>query len=225
MQHSFSTYKIKAHLCPATKTNYPTKRFTLNLTKMNKLFSLALLTILFASCDKEDVPNPQPPSMRYTDLENFEIKAGTYKRIDLDGDGRNDVLFNTLNLGDALGQRVRLQFYANTTIDTYQPVNEHEESPILAKDAAIALQFPQFTWYDITAVVLAEKVILTPSEETYWDGLWKNASHQYLPVQVKKGGQAFLGWIEMSFDKEAEKLILHKAALSTIANKEIKAGE
>jgi hypothetical protein len=44
-------------------------------------------------------------------------------------------------------------------------------------------------------------------------------------VQVKKGGQAFLGWIEMSFDKEAEKLILHKAALSTIANKEIKAGE
>lgn len=192
---------------------------------MNKLLSFLLVTVLFAACDKEDLPEPAPtPTMRYTDLQNTEITAGTYKRVDLDGDGRNDVLFNTLLLGDAIGQRDRLQFYANTSIDTYQPVNDHEESPILAKDAPITFQYPDFTWYDITAIVLAEKVMLV-SGETYWDGLWKSASHKYLPVQVKKNGQSFLGWVEMSFDKTAEKLILHKAAISTVAGREIKAGE
>jgi hypothetical protein len=193
---------------------------------MNKLFSLALLVLLFASCDKEDLPDPVPaPTMRYTDLQNMEVTAGTHKRVDLDGDSRNDLLFNTMLLGDGPGQRVRLQFYANTSIDTYQPVNDHEESPILAKDAPIIFQIPDFTWYDITAIVLTEKVTLTSSGETFWDGLWKNASHKYLPVQVKKNGQSFLGWVEMSFDKAAEKLILHKAAISTVAEREIKAGE
>ena len=133
-------------------------------------------------------------------------------------------MFNTLLLGDAIGQRDRLQFYANSSIDAFQPVNEQEETPILSKDAPISLHFPGFTWYDITAIVLAEKVMLV-SGETYWDGLWKNASHKYLPVQVKKNGQSFLGWVEMSFDKTAEKLILHKAAISTVAGREIKAGE
>lgn len=191
---------------------------------MIKLFSLLLLMVLFSSCDKEDVPKPTP-TMRYTDLQNAEITAGIYKRVDLDGDGRNDLLFNTMLLGDGPGQRVRLQFYSNTSIDTYQPVNDHEESPILAKDAPITLQYQDFTWYDITAIALTEKVTLTPSGETFWDGLWKNAFHKYLPVQIKKNGQSFLGWVEMSFDKAAEKLILHKAAISTVADKAIKAGE
>lgn len=192
---------------------------------MNKLFSLTLVALLFASCDKEDVPVPEQPTMRYTDLQNTAVVARTNKRIDLDGDGRNDMLFKAEWVGDALGQRIRLIFYANTSIDSYQPVNEHEESPILAKDATITPQFPGFTWYDITSISIVEKVILLPSEETYWDGLWKNASHKYLPVQVKKGAQSFFGWVEMSFDKEGEKLILHKAALSTVADKEVKAGE
>ena len=191
---------------------------------MNKLVSFLLLMVLFSSCDKEDVPNPAR-TMRYTDLQDTEITAGIHKRVDLDGDGRNDLLFKTMLLGDGPGQRVRLQFYANTSIDTYQPVNDHEESPILAKDAPITLQYPDFTWYGITAIALTEKVTLTPSGETFWDGLWKNAFHKYLPVQVKKNGQSFLGWVEMSFDKAEEKLILHKAAISTVADKAIRAGE
>jgi hypothetical protein len=192
---------------------------------MNKLFSFLLLAVLFASCDKEHLPDPAPePTIRYTDLQNAEITAGTHKRLDIDGDGVNDLLFNTLLLGDPISQRDRLQFYANTSIDTYQPVNNHEESPVLVKDVPITFQFPDFTWYDITAIVLAEKVMFV-SGETFWDGLWKNASHKYLPVQVKRNGQSFLGWVEMSFDKTAEKLILHRSALCMTAGKEIKAGE
>ena len=192
---------------------------------MNKFFSFVLLAVLFASCGKGHLPDPASEfTIRYTNLQNIEITAGTFKRVDLDGDGTNDLLFNTLLLGDAIGQKDRLQFYANTSIDTYQPVNDHEESPILAKDAPITFQYPNFTWYDITAIVLAEKVMFV-SGETYWDGLWKNASRKYLPLQIKKNGQSFMGWVEMSFDKTAEKLILHRAALCTIAGKEIKAGE
>jgi hypothetical protein len=193
---------------------------------MNKLLTLILVLLLLSSCEKNPVceePVDTHPRMHYTDLHNAEVKYQTFKRVDIDGDGRNDFLFSTLLVGDALGQRDRLQFYANSSIDAYQPVNEHEESPVLSKDAPITLQYPGFTWYDITAIVLAEKITLI-SGETYWDGLWKNASHKYLPVQVVRNGEPYLGWIEISFDTTAEKIILHKAAISTKAGKEVKAG-
>src|SRR5215204_5563096 len=93
MQHPFASYDRLAHFCRATKTNFLTRHFTFNLTSMRNLLSLALLTLLFASCDKEDVPLPEQPAMRYTDLQNTAVTENDSKRIDLDNDGRNDVLF------------------------------------------------------------------------------------------------------------------------------------
>jgi hypothetical protein len=45
---------------------------------------------------------------------------------------------------------------------------------------------------------------------TFWDGLWKNANHKYLLVQIKKEGKPYFGGIELSFDKRTEVVILHK---------------
>ena len=59
---------------------------------------------------------------------------------------------------------------------------------------------------------------------TFWDGLWKNANHKYQPVQIKKEGKPYFGWIELSFDKGTEVVILHKAAISKEPYKAVKAG-
>ena len=61
-------------------------------------------------------------------------------------------------------------------------------------------------------------------EEVYWDGIWKRASHHFLPVQVTRNGKTYNGWMEISFDMSGDKLVLHKAGISTENDKEIKAG-
>jgi hypothetical protein len=194
---------------------------------MNKLLTLAFAVLLLSSCEKnpvcEEPIEPAHPSMRYTDLQNFEVKYGTTKRVDVDGDGTIDYSFETLLVGDALGQRDRLQFYADSKIETYQPVNESEQVPQLSAGDPVKVQYPGYTWYEITAIVLAEKI--TPVNGTpYWDGPWKAAAHKYLPIMIRKGGQRYYGWIELSFDTAAEKMILHRAAIAAVAEKEVKAG-
>ncbi|HEY1115358.1 MAG TPA: hypothetical protein VGE66_17420 [Chitinophagaceae bacterium] len=194
---------------------------------MNKLLTLALGLFLLSSCEKSPVGEEPPvdnhPRMQYTDLQNFEVKPGTFKRVDLDGNGTNDLLFKTLLVGDALGQRDRLQFYAHTGIGIYQPVNELEEVPQLSTGEAVKVQFPGYTWYEITAIVLAEKI--TPvSGSVHWEGPWKAASHKFLPVMVEREGKAYYGWVELSFDTASEKMTLHRAAISTEAGREVIAG-
>lgn len=195
---------------------------------MNKLLVLTLASILFflSACEKNPVceePTAPLPTMRYTDLQNFEIKYGTYKRVDVDGDGKTDFYFETLLLGDALGQRDRLQFYADSRVDTYLPVNENEQVPMLSAGDWVKVEHPGHTWYEISAIVLAEKV-MPLNGETYWDGMWKAASRKFLPIMIKKEGLHYYGWIELSFDTAAERMILHRAAIATEANKEVKAG-
>lgn len=192
---------------------------------MNKLLSLALLLVLLSSCDKEvcEEPGLLHPRMQYTDLHNFEVKYGTAKRVDVDGNGTTDYYFETLLVGDALGQRDRLQFYADSRIETYQPVNESEQVPMLFPGDMVKAQYPGYTWYEITAIVLAEKI--TPvTGQPYWDGPWKNVAHKFLPIMIRKEGLRYYGWIELSFDTAAEKMILHRAAIALDPNKEVKAG-
>jgi hypothetical protein len=161
--------------------------------------------------------------MQYTNLDDVEIKAGQYRHVDIDGNGSNDFTFHTLLVGDPLLQRDRLQFLAGSKIGTNLLNNTFDESPRLTKGERIGLKHEGFTWYEISSILLAEKLIPL-HEDIYWDGIWKTANHHFLPVEVMKNGHAYLGWIELSFNKDTEKLILHKAAISTQADTEIKAG-
>jgi len=45
-----------------------------------------------------------------------------------------------------------------------------------------------------------------------------------LPVQVLVNNQRFNGWVELSFDMSAEKIILHKAAISKLPERGVIAG-
>jgi hypothetical protein len=100
--------------------------------------------------------------------------------------------------------------------------NQADESPMLNKGDSISKIYNGYDWWEVSFIVLAEKII--DNNGSRWDGLWKNADHKYLPIQVEKNQKLYHGWVELSFNTAEEKLILHKSAISTEADRTVKAG-
>lgn len=192
---------------------------------MRKIFIVATTTILFFACSKKPPLNPPAPShpvMSYKDLAGKEVKYGKLQYVDVDGDGSNDFRFNVLLVGDPTLQRDRVQFYANSGIKRNLLNSQVDESPMLNKGDSIGKVHNGYTWWEISAIVLTEKIVT--DNGSHWEGLWKNADHKYLPIQIEKNNKLYHGWIELSFNTAEEKLILHKAAISTEEDKSIQAG-
>ncbi len=192
------------------------------------LFTLFILSTLL-SCQKENTaineplpPSPTHPVMIYNDLRSAEVKYGQFKNIDIDNDGSFDFFFEVMLLGDPILQRDRLQFYAYSRQERNLLNNAQDQSPVLNLMDLISKTHPGYTWYEISAILLAEKIITFNGN--YWEGPWKNVSHKFLPVQVKKNGKLYHGWVELSFDTTKETLTLHKSGLSIEEDKEVKAG-
>jgi hypothetical protein len=194
----------------------------------NGFLILFVLAVLFG-CKKVNPVNSEPlppspthPVMVYNDLRSAEVKYGQYKYLDLDNDGSFDLLFNVTLLGDPILQRDRLQFYANSGKERNLLNDAQDQSPVLNSMDPISKTHPGYTWYEISAILLAEKIITFNGN--YWDGLWKNVSHKFLPVQIQKNDKLYHGWVELSFDTIKQTLILHKSGISTEEDKEVKAG-
>ncbi len=190
---------------------------------MKRLLPILTIAITLSSCygDYEEVFNQ--PTMHYTDLQEEEITSGTSKRIDVDGNGTTDFTFYTLLVGDPILQRDRRQFYIGSTIKTNLLNDANDESPVLAKGESVMLNHPGYTWYEISAIVLTEKI--TPlTQPPFWQGRWSEADHKYLPIQIDKGGKLYMGWIEISMNKTTEKLTLHRSAISLEPNRAVRAG-
>ena len=191
---------------------------------MKKLAAIVATVLFFSACnkDKTEVPSPVHPVMQYKDLQNAEVAYLKPKSIDIDNDGANDFSFGVELVGDPILQRDRWQYLALSKVNTNLLNNEQDQSPMLNKNDSIPVLYQNYQWFEISAIVLTEKIVTMT--ESYWEGLWKNASHKFLPVQLKKGGRFYNGWVELSFDTAAEKLILHTSAISTEANETVKAG-
>jgi hypothetical protein len=193
---------------------------------MTKYLFFATVSVLLVACGKEKVPAKEPvkthPIMIYTDLQNKEVKYGKFQYVDVDGDGPYDFLFNVVLVGDPILQRDRVQFYANSGINRNLLNSDVDESPMLSKGDSISKIHAGYQWWEISAIVLAEKIVT--NDGSFWQGKWKNADHKYLPIQIEKNNKLYHGWIELSFNTAEEKLILHKAAISTEEDKSIQAG-
>lgn len=189
------------------------------------LFAVATVLVLTA-CHKEPSPVTPPaelhPEMLYKDLQNAEVSYQRSRTIDIDGDGSIDFYFGVQLVGDPILQRDRMQFLANSVVKRNLLNDANDQSPVLNKMDTISKVHQGYTWWEISAIVLTEKI--TTNTNVYWDGLWKAANHNYLPIQVEKAGKLYHGWIELSVDTAAEKLILHRAALSKEEDKSVKAG-
>jgi len=164
--------------------------------------------------------------MEYFNLDNREIKSNSPGfLIDVNHDGRKDLAFTTLLVGDPVNQVDKLQFLISTNIEVNLPVNGNEEIPVMNKGESIAIEnFNGYQWFELSSILLVQKIISFIAPPV-WEGHWKNAVHRYLPYQVVVNGKPYNGWVELSVDIAGEKVLLHKAAISKEPNKTIKAGE
>lgn len=186
------------------------------------LFIVLGCLFLLGSCKKEnDIPANY--SVEFFDLQNAAVKYQQPVTLDFTKDGNTDFSFGVLLVGDPVLQRDRYQFYVSSRVKTNLLNDTNDESPILNKGDEIGLNHEGYTWYEVSAIVLAEKIVTNQS--TTWTGRWTNANHKYLPIQIEREGKLFNGWIEVSFNKTEEKIILHKAALSKFPNVSIRTGE
>jgi hypothetical protein len=192
---------------------------------MQRLF--ILLALFIVSCTEKEVSMPPPPTdpeMDYTDLQNKEVRAGKSQLLDLDENNSIDFAFYTMHIGDPVGQQDKIRFLAGSNVQCNLLVGGDNNSPVLAKGNTISLNnMPPYEWFEVSEVFLAEKII-GMNAPPFWQGPWKDVSHKYLAIQIVKNNQRYNGWIELSFDTVAEKLYLHKAAISKEAEKEVKAG-
>lgn len=191
----------------------------------NALFAIAII-LLLTSCKKESLPTNPPteshPEMQYKDLQNAEVKYQHSNVVDVDNDGSFDFAFSVQLVGDPLLQRDRWQFMAHSGVNKNLLNDASDNSPMLSRTDVISKQMNNYNWYEISAIVLAEKIVTDNGK--YWDGNWKSADHNFLPIQVKKEGKYFHGWIELSMNTTEEKLVLHRSAISTEEEKSVKAG-
>jgi hypothetical protein len=198
----------------------------LNTSVMRKLFFVIITSLSFIACKKEDLQTNPPvdshPQMLYKDLQNATVKYLQAKGIDVDNDGSADFAFSVQLVGDPLLQRDRWQFIAHSGVNRNLLNDANDNSPMLNRLDAITKQMSGYTWYEISAIVLAEKIVT--NNGNYWDGVWKSADHKFLPIQLKKEGRYFHGWIELSFNTAEEKLVLHRSAISKEEEKTVKAG-
>jgi hypothetical protein len=190
---------------------------------MKYLLPILTTAIILSSCygDYEEVFNQ--PAMHYIDLQDKKITFGTSQQLDIDANGTTDFTFYTLLVGDPILQRDRRQFYIGSKVKTNLLNDVNDESPVLIKGEPIMVNHPGYTWYEISAIVLTEKI--TPvTQPPFWQGRWSEADHKYLPVQLDKGGKLYMGWIELSMNKTTEALTLHRAGISLVPNSVVRAG-
>jgi len=188
--------------------------------------SLLFIGLMAVSCHKDPVQPPkQPPaSMKYVAFHDLELPFGKGLSIDLDEDGMKDIFFSSILVGDPLDQADKHQFLFGTSPYTFSPVNDMEETPALTQGGVIsAASFPGHHWYNAN-VILAQKVIKENIPDS-WLGNWKDKSHRYIVLRVDQHDQPYYGWIELSFDMQGEKIVLHRAALCKESGREVKAGE
>lgn len=189
---------------------------------MMKIFSMILIAVFFLmSCDK---PINVDPQMLYTDLGNKTVGFNESYSIDLNKDGVTDVRFHTLLVGNPISKQDKRKYLVSSKINCLLPINSNENAPLLFKGEVVPLEnFSGYIWYGIAQIELAQKVI-GATGDPFWEGLWKSCNHNYLPIQVKSDNQRFNGWVELTFDRNTEKVILHRAAISKLAESEVIAG-
>ncbi len=193
-----------------------------------KNIPFSLLVLFIVACKKSTVvPNPLPqlpPNMQYKDLGDSSIRFGKSASYDLNNDGEKDILFSTQLVGDPIEQKDKRQWLITSSFNTNLPVNNAEQTPAMYYNEQILLtSFAGNNWYNASQVKLSQKTI-TMSLPPYWEGNWTDASHRYIAFQIKKQDRLYNGWVEVSFSTANERLIIHRAAVSTEADRHISAG-
>jgi hypothetical protein len=198
---------------------------------MKKIIAFLSCLVVLYSCKKNpellpiQEPPQVPPEMNFINLEDTAVRFNRAIILDIDNDGTKDIYFTTLLVGDPVLQQDKMQWLVTGAFDTNFPVDASESIPVLRLNDAITVNnMPEYKWYNASSILLAQK-ILSITLPPYWSGDWKDANHRYVPFQLIKAAGIYNGWVEIGFDAQNEKLVLHKAAVCKEMNKDIRAGK
>jgi len=200
---------------------------------MNKVLGLIIIVfITLMSCRKTPIiipslPQPKPiVEMDYTNLNNREIKyQQSGASLDVNKDNKADLFFGVQLVGDRIYAVDKRQFIVLSSFHTSLPINMNEQIIPLNQSDSIKLEnFNGSNWYSASEIILMERNEFATGT-ILWRGNWLDQGKKYLPFQIIKDNKRFNGWIELTADKEGEKVILHRMAISKDSEKDIKAGE
>lgn len=196
-----------------------------------RILYFVCLVVFATACKEKDVfPMPHPvdpstPEMIYQDLNNKTVKYGQADvSIDLNQDGKKDIWFGTLLVGDHILKLDRVQFLAYTNIYTRLAVDINEHTPRFSHGDVIPVDnFNGYEWWGFTELNLVEKVI-PAANPFFWRGTWYDVKRKYIAVQVTVNNQPYNGWVEISHDPVSETVVLHKSAVCKIPQTAVRAG-
>lgn len=194
--------------------------------KMRVILCGLLIWIMTGGCDKKnDAPEPEAPAtIVYTDLHNRTIVFGEQGSVDADGNGTSDLVFKTALVGDPINKEDKRQWRVQGYAATRLPVNPDDQIPVISRKQRISIEDVNgYHWAEGVAALLAEKVT-NESDQVFWRGNWIAADHLFIPFMITRNSRIYAGWVEVSFSRNQEQLILHRAGLSLRENRAIETG-
>lgn len=115
----------------------------------------------------------------------------------------------------------KIQYCAESMVDSNFLVNQNDEVYTREKGDLITTNITSaYEWFQLSLTVLIQKNI-GMVDPPFWTGLWKDVQHKFLPGQIIKNNKCNNGWIEISIDKVAEKLIVPSSAISLLPEKDM----
>jgi hypothetical protein len=193
---------------------------------MKRIILFFLSVGILVSCKRErilEIPAPVV-HMDYIDLTGKAIGFNQSFFIDLNKDGRRDIGFGTVLVGDPVAKQDKWQYLVYSDLHSFLPIDADESIPMQNRNDRIPVEdFGNYNWYNAASILLAQKIVPVDGNE-YWEGKWRNSTHNYLPVQIQQDGKRYNGWIELSFDIQSQKAIFYRAAISKDAESEVRAG-
>lgn len=197
---------------------------------MKEVITIFLCVVMFLSCKKtiieEKIPSENHPPMHYKNFRDTGIGFTKWASFDLNDDGSKDIYFSTLLLGDPIAKQDKKQWNIQSSFFANLPVNDKETIPQLNKGDSIPVNnFSDYTWYNASNILLAQKVFHEYLAPPFWDGHWKAAQNRFVPIQIIQNDKRYNGWVELSFSMQTEKVILHRSGISKLENITVLAGK
>ncbi|MGJ7031280.1 hypothetical protein [Niabella hirudinis] len=195
--------------------------------KMMRFCLFCLSAIAVIGCHKKTTDRVQDPPaiIKHKDLGNQAIAFGQQASVDIDSDGTPDLVFRTSFLGDPVNGEDKKQWMVQTRGTVRLPVNTEERIPVFSSKQRIGTaDFSGYYWSEGVAALLSEKVT-NLQDQVIWRGDWVAVSHQFIPFLIGRNDGTYTGWVEVSFSKAQEQLMLHRAGLSVKKDQAIDAGD
>lgn len=180
---------------------------------MRKLALFYFVYFSFVSCQEVE---QLPAAINYVNLNDATASQAKSFSLDIDQDGDTEFLFTTVLAADATGD---LRQFVISPARENQVFEIAGRVGVLEAGQEIAPGNP----FDKNVQPMVVKRISNTA--TSWSGDWKDADNRFVGIRFKLNDQGYhYGWIRVSFDKEAERMVIHDFAYRTTVDSKIAAG-